>query len=145
MAVGRTFPNEIDRMFTAPGGTLGREARRIALEIAQTASEDQARRPRHPGDKPRTGRLERGYEVRVAGRSTIFSVINRVPYAAANELGAVPHRISARRISYLKFKGRDGRWRQVKMVKHPGNPAYRVLETAAIKVVTRNYGAVRII
>lgn len=145
MAVGRIFPNEIDRLFTAPGGDLGREARRIALQIAQVASEDQANRPRHPADKPRTGRLERGYEVRVAGRSTTFSVINRVPYAAPNELGARPHRIAARRVSNLRFKGRDGRWRNVKIVKHPGNPAYKVLEFAAVKVVSRNYGAVRII
>lgn len=144
MALGRVFPNEIDRLFSAPGGVLGREARRIALEIAQTASEDEARRPHHPADRPKTGRLERSYEVRVAGRSTTFSVINRTPYAAPIETGARPHLIKARTTT-LRFKGRDGQWRNVKVVRHPGNPAYRVLEQAAIKVVTRNYGAVRII
>lgn len=144
MAVGRIFPNEIDRLFTAPGGTLGREARRIALEIARTASEDEARRPHHPGDRPKTGRLGQGYQVRVAGRSTTFSVINKVPYAAAIEFGTRPHLIKAR-TKTLRFRGRDGRWRNVKVVRHPGNPAYRVLETAAVKVASRNYGAVRII
>ena len=145
MAVGRTFPNEIDRLFTAPGGDLGREARRIALEVATVASEDEARRPHHPADKPKTGRLARSYQVKVEGRSTTFSVSNRAPYAADIEFGTRPHRIRARRVSTLRFRGRDGRWRNIQIVKHPGNPAYRVLEQAALKVVARNYGGVRII
>lgn len=144
MAIGRVFPNEIDRLFTAPGGPIGKEARRIALAVAQTASEDEARRPHHPGDRPKTGRLERGYEVRVEGRSTTFSVRNRVPYAADIELGTRPHIIRARRVTTLRFRGRDGQWRNIKAVRHPGNPAYRVLEMAAIKVMVRNYGGVRI-
>lgn len=144
MALGRIFPNEIDRLFTAPGGTLGREARRIALEVAQQAKEDESRRQHHPGDAPRTGRLALSYEVRVVGRSTTFTVINRRPYAAAIEKGARPHVIAARRVDYLRFRGRDGQWRQVKLVKHPGNPAFRILETAAVKVVSKNYGGVRI-
>jgi hypothetical protein len=145
MATGRVFPNEIDRIFNAPGGPVGRESRAVALEVAQTAQliaeRDLGNRP---GDRPRTGSFARSFEVKVVGRSTEFVVQNRKPYAPALETGAAPHQISARRVSYLRFKGRDGRWRTVKSVRHPGNPAYRVLERAAIQTMNRRYGNVDI-
>lgn len=145
MAVGRVFPNEIDRLFNAPGGPLGREARATALEVAivaQTLAVNEL--GKHPMDAPRTGEFARAFEVRVLGRSTQFQVRNRKAYAAAIELGAVAHPIQARRVSYLRFRDRQGRWRSVKMVRHPGNKAYRILERAALFVTQRRYGNVTV-
>jgi hypothetical protein len=145
MALGRVFPNEIDRIFNAPGGTIGREVRKVSLRTARNA-EILARQKlgKHPGDRQRTGRYQRSFQVKVLGRSTEFQVLNTAPYAAALEQGGRPHAIRAKKTSYLKFRGRDGRWRTVKMVRHPGNPAYRILETAAILAVRQEYGSVRV-
>lgn len=145
MAVGRVYPNEIDRIFTLPGGTLGREARATALQTARNAEIlSRQKLGKNPNDKPRTGKLARSWEVKVLGRSTTFTVLNRAPYAAPIEKGARPHAIRAKKVSHLRFRGRDGRWRTVKMVRHPGNAAYRLLETAAVIAVRQRYGSARV-
>lgn len=146
MAVGRVFPNEIDRIFNAPGGPIGKEARAVAIEVASTAEFlSTVELGIHPGDKPRTGQLARNWRVRVVGRSTHFQVYNPTPYAAPIDQGAKPHLITAKKTSYLRFRGRDGRWRTVKMVRHPGNPAFKFLERAAISVMTTRYGSIRVV
>lgn len=144
MAVGRVYPNEIDRIFNAPGGPIGREVRAVALQTSQNA-ENLARIKlgRDPRDRPRTERFARSFEVRVIGRSTEYVVQNRTPYAAPLETGSRPHAIRARRVKYLQFRGRDGRWRKVKMVRHPGNPAFRILENAGAIAMRQRYGSYR--
>lgn len=145
MALGRVFPNEIDRLFNAPGGPIGREARQLALQVANNAATlTRQKLGKNPNDKPRTGKLARSWTVKVAGRSTEFEVANTAGYSAAIEKGARPHAIRARRVSHLRFKGRDGRWRTVKMVRHPGNAAYRLLETAAVVSVRQRYGTAQV-
>lgn len=144
MAIGRVFPNEVDRIINYPGGPVGKEARALALQIARNASTlANIRLGRHPGDKPRTKKYERGFKVKVVGRTTEFEVTNSVPYANVIESGARPHDIRARRVSNLQFRDRSGRWRKVKVVRHPGSPAFKILETAAFVAVRQRYGAVR--
>lgn len=145
MAVGRIFPNEIDRLFNAPGGPIGKEARAVALQVARNAQLlATIKLGRNPMDKPRTRRYERGFGVRVIGRSTEFEVYNNTPYAAPLEEGGRPHAIRARRVSHLRFRDRTGQWRTVKMVRHPGNPAFRILETAAVLAMRQRYGSARV-
>jgi hypothetical protein len=142
--MGRTYPNEIDRILRAPGGDVGREARKLALEIA-----DEARRTaeqvfgRHPGDAARTGRLAASYQVKVIPGTNHFIVRNPRKYAASMELGARPHEIRARRSQFLQFRGRDGRWRKVKLVRHPGSVGRHTLLIAGRVVTKRRYGAGR--
>jgi len=145
MALGRVFPNEIDRMLNAPSGPIGKEARAIALDTAHIG-ETLARMKmgKHPGDAPRTGQYARSFWVKVLGRSTNYEVSNRAPHAAAQETGSRPHAIRARRVSHLKFRDRTGQWRRVKMVRHPGNPALRILETSMVLAMRRRYGSVQI-
>lgn len=146
MAVGRVFPNEIDRIFNAPGGPIGKEARQVALATARTASILAGQKlGKHPGDRPRTKQYENSFRVTVAGRSTQFIVSNNKKYAAALEEGGRPHAIRARRVTNLKFKDRSGRWRTVKTVRHPGNPAFRILTTASAIVIRQRYGTARIV
>lgn len=150
MAVGRVFPNEIDRIFNAPGGPIGKEARAVALDVASTAEMlSTLELGNHPMDKPRTGKLASNWRVRVVGRSTNFEVYNPTPYAAPIDQGAVPHLISAKpkgtKASYLRFRDRTGRWRTVKTVRHPGNPAFKFLERSAITVMRRRYGSIRVV
>lgn len=145
MALGRTFPNEIDRFFNAPGGPVGREARAVALDTAHIAETLAAMQlGKHPGDRPRTGQYQRSFYIKVLGRSTQFEVGNKKGYAAPLEEGARPHAIRARRVSHLKFRDRSGRWRTAKMVRHPGNAAYRILERSVVLAMRRRYGSVRI-
>lgn len=145
MAVGRVYPNEINRILYAPGGPIGKEARALSLQVARNAQLfAQMKLGKNPNDRPRTGKFERSFEVKVLGRSTEFQVLNRVPYAAAIEEGARPHVIRARRVSNLRFKDRTGQWRNVKMVRHPGNPAYRILQLGAITAMRQRYGTVRV-
>lgn len=145
MALGRVFPNEIDRIFNAPGGPIGKEVRAVALDtanIGETLAHMQL--GKHPMDKPRTGLYARSFTVKVVGRSTTFEVSNRAPYAAPLEEGGRPHAIRARRVSHLKFRDRSGQWRRVKMVRHPGNPAFRIMERSLYLAMVRRYGSVRI-
>ncbi len=139
--MGRTYPSEIKRILTFPGGDVGKECRTVALLIAEEARRQaEATFGRHPGDKVRTGLLAKSYQVKVVPGTNRFIVINPKKYAAAMEKGAKPHNIQARRVSHLKFQGRDGRWRNVKLVRHPGSIGRRTLETAMRLVVRRRYG-----
>ena len=145
MALGRVFPNEIDRLFNAPGGPIGKEARALALDIAREAEIlARIKLGRNPKDKPRTGRYARGWRVKVIGRSTAFEVSNREDYSGLIEVGSRPHTIRARRVKMLHFKDRAGRWRTVKSVRHPGTPAFRILEEAAELAIRRRIGSVRV-
>ncbi len=139
--MGRTYPSEIKRILTAPGGDVGRECRRVAILIADEASRQaDATFGKHPGDQPRTGRLAKSYRVTVIPGTNTFQVTNPRKYAAAMEKGARPHDIRARRVTNLKFKGRDGRWRSVKLVRHPGSIGRNTLLTATRLVMRRRYG-----
>lgn len=139
--MGRTYPSEINRVLYSPGGDVGRECRAVALEIAEQAHRDAVKvYGRHPGDRPRTGRLARSYRVLVVPGTNTFMVDNRTPYAAAMELGARPHKIHARRGGTLTFRGRDGRWRKVKFVSHPGSAPRNTLRNAGRVVMRRRYG-----
>lgn len=139
--MGRSYPNEIHRILHMPGGDIGREARRLALEIAAEAKRQAiATFGRHPGDRPRTGLLADSYQVKVIPGTNQFIVRNPRKYAAAMELGARPHEIRARRALVLQFRGRDGRWRRVKMVRHPGSVGRHTLLTSARLAVRRRYG-----
>lgn len=138
--MGRTYPSEIKRILTAPGGDVGREIRRTALDIAAEAKRGAiATYGRHPGDKARTGNLAKSYQVKVIPGTNTFTVTNPKKYAAAMEKGAKPHLIKAR-TSYLQFRGRDGRWRKIKMVRHPGSVGRRTLVIAMRVVMRRRYG-----
>jgi hypothetical protein len=139
--MGRTYPNEIKRILFYPGGDVGREARACALEIATEAGRNaQNQYGRHPGDRRRTGNLARSYRVEVIPGTNTFVVRNKLKYAAAMERGAKAHDIKARRVSFLEFRDRNGVWRKVKLVKHPGSAPRRTLETATRTVVRRRYG-----
>jgi hypothetical protein len=145
MAAGRVFPNEVDRIFTLPGGPVGQAAREVALQTARNAQIlSTMKLGKHPGDKPRTGRYARSWTVKVKGNSTQFEVGNSAPYAAPLEEGGRPHAIQARRVKYLHFKDRSGQWRRVKMVRHPGNPAFRILEISGVLAMRQLYGTARI-
>lgn len=139
--MGKTYPNEIQRILFLPGGDVGKECRKVALEIA-----DEAKRNaivtfgRHPGDQPRTGRLANAYQVKVLPGTNQFIVRNPLKYAATMEFGGKPHVIRARRVQYLSFVGRDGRHRHVKMVRHPGSVGRLTLTTALRVVMRRRYG-----
>ncbi len=139
--MGRTYPNEIHRVLYLPGGDVGRELRRVALDIAQEARRNVVNRlGKHPGDAPRTGDLAKSFRVEVIPGTNSFMVRNPRKYAAAIEFGAQKHDIRPRRVQYLRFRGRDGRWRKVKLVKHPGNAPYRYLSDARRTVMRRRYG-----
>lgn len=145
MALGRVFPNEVDRLFNAPGGPIGREVRAVAIEAAHIGEVLAGMQlGKHPMDAQRTGRYRRSFYVKVLGRSTHFELSNRTPYAAALETGSRPHAIRARRVRYLKFRDRSGQWRRVKIVRHPGNPAFRIMERSVILAMRRRYGSVQI-
>lgn len=138
--MGRTYPSEIKRILNMPGGDVGREVRRCALEIAAEAKRTaEAQYGKHPGDKQRTGAMAKAYRVEVIPGTNHFQVRNPKKYAAAMELGARPHVIRAK-TTYLQFRGRDGRWRRVKMVRHPGSVARHTLLNSSRVVMRRRYG-----
>lgn len=138
--MGKTYPNEIKRVLYSPGGDVGREARACALEIAQEARRSAvATFGHHPSDQPRTGRLANSYQVRVIEGTNQFIVRNPLKYAAAMEFGARPHVIRARK-RYLQFRGRNGRWRRVTYVNHPGSIGRQTLRIAMRTVMRRRYG-----
>jgi hypothetical protein len=137
---GRTYPNEIKRLFTLPGGDVGKACRKVALDIADEAKRiAQVELGIHPGDKPRSGDYARGFQVKVARANGKFAFIvsNKKNYAAALEYGTRPHIIRARRVQHLEFRGRNGVWYKVKTVSHPGNKAYRILERAATNTMKK--------
>lgn len=138
--MGRTYPNEIRRVLFLPGGDVGKECRKVALEIAEVAKAD-ARKVygRHPGDRPRSGKLANSYQVKVIPGTNKFEVINPKKYAAAMEKGARPHQIKARKTTHLQFRDRQGNWRKVTVVNHPGSKARKTLENAMRVVMRRRY------
>lgn len=139
--MGKTYPNEIQRILFMPGGPIGKECRSVALAIAEEAKRNAiVTYGRHPGDAPRTGRLANAYQVKVIPGTNQFIVRNPLKYAAAMEFGAKPHTIYARRTTYLSFTGRDGRHRHVKMVRHPGSVGHYTLTNAMQLVMRRRYG-----
>lgn len=138
--MGKTYPNEIYRILHDPGGDVGKEARACALDIAYEAKRQAiATYGKHPGDQPRTGDMANAYRVEVIPGTNHFVVINPKKYAAAMELGARPHVIKARKKT-LQFRGRDGRWRRVTYVNHPGSVARGTLQASARIVMRRRYG-----
>jgi len=142
--MGKTYPNEINRILNMPGGDVGKECRTVALLIAEEAKRQTlAGTGKHPFDQPRTGALANAYQVRVVPGTNHFMVVNPKKYAAAIEKGAKPHIIRARRSTTLQFRDRQGRWRRVTYVNHPGSVGRRFLETSMRIAVTRRYGAYR--
>lgn len=143
--MGRTYPNEINRILYSPGGDVGRYARKVALEIAAEAKRlAETKLGKKAFDKPRSGRLARGYKVTVIPNTNSFRVSNPTPYYDAIELGVLEaHEIRARRVEYLEFVDRQGRRRKVKMVIHPGNPAFNLMRDAADNVMKRRFGTFR--
>lgn len=138
---GRIYPNEIRRILNSPGGDVGREARKVALEIAEEAKKQATETfGKHPGDAPRTGNLARSYRVEVIPGTNRFLVRNPKKYAAAMEKGARPHQIKARKAKFLQFRDRRGVLRQVKVVNHPGSAPRNTLQTAMRVVMRRRYG-----
>lgn len=138
--VGRTYPNEIKRIFTLPGGDVGKACRKVALDIADEAKRiAQVELGNHPGDKPRSGEYARGFQVIVSRSNGKFAFIvrNKRSYAAALEYGTKPHIIRARKVQHLEFRGRNGVWYKVKAVSHPGTKAYRILERAATNTMKK--------
>lgn len=142
--MGRTYPNEIHRILFMPGGDVGRECRKTAMEIAAEAKRQAiATFGKHPFDQARTGKLANAYQVRVVPGTNHFQVVNPKKYAAAMEKGARPHRIRARRKTTLQFRDRTGRWRYTTFVRHPGSVGRHTLKTAMRVTMVRRYGAVR--
>lgn len=138
--MGKTYPNEIRRVLYFPGGPVGKESRRVALEIAVESRRGAENvLGKNPGDKPRTGQMARAYKVLVVPGTNNFIVVNPKKYAAAIELGARPHIIRARKQN-LQFRGRDGRWRNVSFVRHPGSAPHNILANSARIVMKRRYG-----
>lgn len=138
--MGKTYPNEIRRILFFPGGDVGREVRKCALDIAEEAKRQAiVTFGHHPGDKPRTGRLANAYRVKVIPGTNTFTVTNPKKYAAAMEKGARPHPIHAR-TTYLRFTDRQGRSRRVKMVRHPGSVGRQTLAASMRIVMRRRYG-----
>lgn len=137
---GRIYPNEIRRIFTLPGGDVGRACRKVALDIAEESQRIAIiELGNNPGDRPRTGAYARGFTVTVdrAPNTFVFKVGNSRSYAAHLEYGTKPHIIKARRVQNLQFRGRDGRWRKVKVVSHPGHKGFRILQRAATNVTKK--------
>lgn len=144
--MGRTYPNEINRILYKPGGDVGRFCRKIALDIAAESKRlASAELGINPLDKPRTKKLENSFQVKVIPGTNIFVVSNRMKYFKHIEFGVPdPHEIRARRVQYLQFRGRDGKWRKVRVVTHPGNRAYRIMKRAGDNAMKRALGNVRI-
>lgn len=142
--MGRTYPNEINRLLFMPGGPVGKLCRSIALDIASESERNAIQLlGQNPGDQPRTGAFARSFRVQVIPGSNTFTVSNPKKYALALERGARAHDIKARRTEVLQFRGRDGVWRRVKVVKHPGlrNP-FHILERSMTAVMLRRFGSV---
>jgi hypothetical protein len=139
--MGKTYPNEIDRILRMPGGDVGKAGRKLALEIAEESRRSAVLTyGRHPMDQPRTGEMAKAYRVEVVPGTNHFLVRNPKKYAAAMELGAKPHIIRARRRQTLQFRDRQGRWRRVQFVNHPGSVARNTMWTATRVVMVRRFG-----
>lgn len=138
--MGKTYPREIQRILFSPGGDVGRECRACALAIAEESKRSAlVTYGRNPLDQHRTLRLANAYQVKVIPGTNEFIVLNPLKYAAAMELGARPHVIRARK-SVLQFRARNGQWRKVAYVNHPGSVGRQTLLIASHIVMRRRYG-----
>lgn len=109
-----------------------RDNERLVEESAQHGGEVALGHVQHHAEfKRRTGKLQDKTDYRVVRLSggKLLRITNPMKYAAAIDGGAKPHDIPAKNHPYLWFKGRKG-WARVKVVKHPGNRAYRFLYNA---------------
>lgn len=138
------YPNEINRILRMPGGPIGKSVRKLSLDIA-AEGERLARAElgnKSPHDKQRSGRYARSFRVTVKTNTVQgfeFEVANTAAYAGVLEEGSRPHQIKARRAKYLRFKDRQGIWRRVKAVSHPGQRnGYHILWRATEKAVKAN-------
>jgi|GEM_PF-4069321 len=140
------YPNEIDRILKMPGGPPGVRIRKFCIDVAESARRqaqtELGRRSRY--DQPRTGRYAKSFAVKVETNSVTgyqFVIENTVPYASVLESGSQgPYEIKARKAKYLRFRSRkDGQWRRVKAVMHPGiKDGYHILESALKRVLRRD-------
>ena len=136
-----TYPSEIDRILKKPGGPVGVKIRRMCLSIAalgeQTAKHELGHRS--PYDAKRTGNYSRRFRVEVRTNSVYgfeYEVSNNAKYAAVLELGSRPHKITARKAKFLRFRDRQGQWRKVRTVFHPGQKlGYHILWRATQTIV----------
>jgi hypothetical protein len=82
---------------------------------------------KHHKFKSRSGKLAKSTKARVSKTSGGGKVRLRWPlkYAAAIDGGARPHRITARRRKFLRFRGRNGAFVFRRSVNHPGNKPYK--------------------
>lgn len=87
---------------------------------------------RYPEFHPRSGKLQQATTHRFIknARGRILKLSNPLPYAAAIDLGARPHPISAPEGHFLRFRGKDGRIIFRKSVRHRGNRPYKFLYNA---------------
>jgi len=139
--MGKTYPNEIDRILKMPGGDVGCAARKLALEITAEARKNALLTyGRNPMDQPRTGEMANAYKVIVIAGTNHFMVKNPKKYAAPMELGAKANIIRARGRRMLRFRDRQGRWRRVEFVNHPGSVARNTLWISARVVMVRRFG-----
>lgn len=83
-----------------------------------------------PRFKPRSGKTQKATKARVirTAGGRLLRLTNTAKHAGALESGAKPHDITGN--PWLVFKGRDGQWRRVRRVKHPGNKPYRFMSSA---------------
>lgn len=147
------YPNELDRLLRMPGGPVGRHCNFVAREVANQASINATNRL-----KTRTGRLAKGYRVRVeitGGREGFrFWVTNNVTgqdprrkmsYALVQEEGSGLHGPS--RTSYVirprKPKKHlvfyvDGKKVVTASVRHPGVKPQHILRDALTEVMARH-------
>ena len=145
MTTYRVYPSEIQRILSKPGGPVGKEIRSICLDIAEEARKlTVAETGKHPGDRPRTGKMAASWYVKVeepgmAGMGLAFVVGNSKRYAKYVDEGTNgPYAIWARKKRYLQFRGRDGRWRRAKVVLHPGiQKPFQILRRAAKSTLAR--------
>jgi hypothetical protein len=112
----------IHRRFEAAHRRMENQVFREAGEAAIKHVKD-SRRPRK-----RTGKLSTSTSYKlVRGRNRkILKIRNKAKYAAAQERGAGPHVIRARRRKSLRFNVSGG-VKFARYVRHPGNPPTRFL------------------
>lgn len=138
------YPNELDRILKKPGGPVGIRVRRLCLDIAAEGERIGKAElgNRSPYDKRRTGNYVRRFRVNVETSARYgfeYTVSNNAKYAAVLEEGSKPHVIRARRVKYLRFRDRQGVWRRVRAVSHPGQrQGYHILWRATQTVVRKS-------
>ncbi len=109
-----------------------RDNERLIEESLQHGGEVALGHVQHHADfKRRSGELQDKTDYRVVRLrgGKLLKITNPKKYAAAIDGGAKPHNIRATKAPYLHFKGKKG-WARVKVVRHPGNRAYRFLYNA---------------